>query len=493
MKKEKKIVIATPEMVPFAKTGGLADVTGALPKVLEKIGAEVIGVMPLYKSIDKKKFKLKKVGEQMLIPAAGEMVAVDVFTAKIPGSKSKAYFIECDELFGRDQMYQENGQDYPDNDIRFAVFSRAVLEMVRMIDFKPDVIHCNDWQTGLIPTYLKVVYGQDDFYKEISTVMTIHNIAYQGMFHHMTMERVGLPWDIYTPDGVEFWGHVNYLKAGLVYADIINTVSETYAGEIQSGEDFGRGLEGVLKSRSDSVYGILNGIDIELWNPETDEFIASNFTHKDLRSKSRCKKALQKDQELPTNNAPIIGLISRLADHKGFDLVAGALDEIMKEDVQFVLLGTGDPKYHELLEEKAKEHKDKMSVNLKFDNQLAHRIYAGCDIFLMPSKYEPCGLGQMIALRYGALPLVHKTGGLADTITDYTEDPSNGDGFVFEEYTTDALIDAFKRALEVYNNKRKWNSIVKNCMQLDFSWKNSAKKYMELYEKAVEKKRLVRV
>lgn len=488
MKKDKKVLIAASEIVPFAKTGGLADVAGALPKVLGKIGSEVRTVMPLYKSIDRKEFKLKKVGEHFFVPIAGEMVEVGLWSVRDQESKSITYFIECDRYFGRNEMYQENGVDYPDNDERFALFSRSVLEMLKIIDYKPDIIHCNDWQTGLIPAYLKVIYSEDEYFKNISTVITIHNIAYQGLFHHMTMEKIGLPWEIFNPEGVEFWGHVNFLKAGLVYADVINTVSETYAREIQSSDEFGKGLEGLLRYRTEDVYGILNGIDYDIWNPGTDGFIASNFTEKDLRSKNRCKKALQREQELSTDNMPMIGLISRLTDQKGFDLIAGALDEIMAMDVQFVVLGTGEPKYHDLLTEMAEKYKDRMSVTLGFDNPLAHKIYAGSDIFLMPSLFEPCGLGQMIALRYGSLPLVHKTGGLADTITDFDEDPITGNGFSFMEYTAEALIDAVKRALELYNNKRKWNSIVKTCMQQDFSWKKSAEKYMELYEKVIEKK-----
>ena len=488
MKKGLKVLIASSEMVPYAKTGGLADVAGALPKVLGKMGLDVRAVMPLYKSIDRKEFKLKKTGEHFFVPIAGEMVEVGLWSTKDAESKITTYFIECDRYFDRNEMYQENGVDYPDNDERFALFSRAVIEMLKVAEFKPDIIHCNDWQTGLIPAYLKVLYQDDDFYKNISTVITIHNIAYQGLFHHMTMEKIGLPWEIFNAHGVEFWGHVNYLKAGLVYADVINTVSETYAREIQSSDEFGKGLEGLLKYRSEDVFGILNGIDYEIWNPAADGFIASNFEHKDLRSKNRCKKALQREQELATDNMPMIGLISRLTDQKGFDLIAGALDQIMDMNLQFVVLGTGDPEYHKLLGEMAEKYKGKMSVTLGFDNPLAHKIYAASDIFLMPSLFEPCGLGQMIALRYGSLPLVHKTGGLADTITDFDEDPLLGNGFSFTEYTVDALVDAVKRSLELYSNKRKWNSIVKNCMQQDFSWKKSAEKYTELYEKVMERK-----
>lgn len=488
MKKEKDVLIVSAEIVPFAKTGGLADVVGALPGALEKVGAKVNVVMPLYKTIDQEKHEIKEVGEKFSIPIAGENVEVTIKQGKLPGTKGKAFFIECNKYFDREGMYQENGEDYIDNDERFALFSRAVVEMMKMLDYKPDVVHCNDWQTGLIPTYMNVIYGKDEFYRDISTVMTVHNIAYQGIFPEQTMEKIGLPWEIFTPEGVEFWGHLSYLKAGLVYADVISTVSETYAREIQSSEEFGKGLEGLLNFRSKDLYGIINGIDYNLWDPAKDDYISSNYDESDLRGKGRSKRSLKKNQKLKKGKVPLIGIVSRLADQKGFDIIAGALDKIMEMDVQFVILGTGDPKYHEMLEEMAEKYGDKMGVNLRFDDPLAHMIYAGSDIFLMPSRFEPCGLGQMIALKYGTLPLVHKTGGLADTVTDYTENPNQGNGFVFDEYSSEALLSAIERAVEVYSNKRKWNTIVKKCMKIDHSWKNAVKKYMELYEKAAEKK-----
>jgi starch synthase len=483
MKREKKILIAASEVEPFVKTGGLADVTGALPKSLEKIGADVTVVMPKYSIIDEKKYKLKKVGESFSIPIAGEMVEVSLKTAKIPDSKSKVYFIECDKYFARDEIYG----DYPDNAERFAFFSRASIEMLKMIDLKPDVIHCNDWQTSLIPVYLKVLYGTDDFYRGISTVMTIHNIAYQGNFPPSTMEKIGLPWSIFNPQGVEFWGNISYLKSGIVYADVISTVSETYAREIRSSNEYGRGLEGVIASRQNDLYGILNGIDYDMWNPTKDDYIKSTFEESDLRGKSRCKKALQKDTSLGEENYPIIGMVSRLADQKGFDLVAAAIDSIMSREVQLVILGEGDEHYHQMLHKIAERYPGKLSVNIEFNEPLAHQIYAGSDLFLMPSRFEPCGLGQMIAFRYGAIPIVHNTGGLADTVIDYSKNPDQGNGFSFDEYSPESMMDAINRSLELYTNKRKWNALAKRVMSLDYSWKHSASKYIELYEKAIEK------
>lgn len=487
MKKERKILIAATEAVPFAKVGGLADVVGSLPRALEDVGANVTVVMPKYGTINEKKYKMKKTKKTMSIPMGSEMVEVGIHSAMMPRSKTQVYFLECDRYFDREGLYGENGEDYPDNDERFALFSRAVIEMCKLVNFKPDVIHCNDWQTGLIPVYLKTLYSDDDFYSNVTTVMTIHNIAYQGMFPHTVMDKIHLPWELFNPDGVEYWGHISYLKAGLVFADILNTVSPTYAREIQTSEEYGRGMEGILAARSDDLYGILNGLDYNIWNPMKDKYLKTNFDESDLRGKSRNKKALQKDMDMETSNVPVVAMISRLDEQKGFHLVAGAMEEMMKMDLQMVILGTGKPEYHQMLEEISKKYSDKTGIDLEFNESLAHRIYAGCDMFLMPSMFEPCGLGQMISMKYGALPVVHNTGGLADTVIDYTEDPDRGNGFKFDEPSSAALLDAMNRAMETYSNKRKWNTIVKRTMTIDHSWKTSALKYMELYEKAMEK------
>jgi starch synthase len=483
MKKEKKVLIAASEVSPFAKTGGLADTIGLMPAALEKVGAEVSVVMPKYGTVDEKKYKLKKTGEAFQVPIAGEMVDVSVKTAKMPGSKTTVYFIECDKYFARDEVYG----NYGDNDERFALFSRAVVEMLKVVNYKPDVIHCNDWQTALVPAYLKVLHGNDEYYRGISTVMTVHNITFQGNFPAETMQKIGLPWSIFTPSGVEFWGQLSYLKAGLVYSDLINTVSETYAREIQTSHEYGMGMEGILAARSSDVYGILNGIDYEVWNPAKDDYLKSTFDESDLRGKSRCKKTLQKDLGLSSENVPLMGLVTRLEDHKGLDLVTAALDLVMDMDVQMVVLGTGQPHYEEMLQQASERYSGKFTARLTNDEELAHQIYAGCDMLLIPSHFEPSGLGQMIAFKYGTLPVAHNTGGLADSIVDYTRDPDQGSGFLFDEYNVNSLLDALNRANELYENKRKWNSIVKKLMSLDFSWKQSASKYMELYEKAMER------
>jgi starch synthase len=483
MKKGKKVLIASSEVAPYAKTGGMADIIGLIPKALEKVGVDAVVVMPGYAAIDRKKYSIKKTDKVFSISMAGETTEVGISKGKMPGTKSDIYFIESDKYFNRDELYGE----YEDNDERFAFFSKAVIEMLKVIDLKPDVIHCNDWQTGLIPAYLKVLYANDDFYRDLPTVMTIHNIAYQGVFPPETMPKIGLPWSIFTPSGVEYWGTLSFLKAGLVYADLINTVSETYAREIQLSHEYGHGMEGLLAARSNDTYGILNGIDYEVWNSANDDLIKATYDESDLKGKGKCKKALQKDQNLTPENAPVIGMVARLEDMKGFDLVTAAVDYIMSMNVQMVILGTGRPHYEEMLRDAANRYSGSLTVNITFSEELAHRIYAGSDMFLMPSRVEPCGLSQLIALKYGTVPIAHNTGGLSDTIVDYTKDPDNGSGFLFDEYSVEAMTDAVKKAIELYGNKRKWNSVVKKVMTLDFSWKSMAPKYAELYEKAVEK------
>ncbi|MFP4497243.1 MAG: glycogen synthase GlgA [Vulcanimicrobiota bacterium] len=491
MKKERKVLIATTEAVPFAKTGGLADVTGSLPGALKNMGADVNLVMPKYSFIDDKKFKIKDTGFSFNVPMDGHDVEVKISKTTLPGTKNDVFFVECDRYFDRDGLYGEGGCDYTDNDMRFALFSRAVVDMMKVMDFKPEVVHCNDWQTGLIPTYMRTVYGNDDFYRGISTIMTIHNIAFQGVFPAETMNRIGLPWDIFNVDGVEYWGQVSYLKSGIVYADLISTVSETYAREIQTSHEFGLGMEGLLASRSDDLYGIINGIDYSTWNPSKDKHLNSTYDNSDLRGKNRNKKDLQKTRGLDTGNIPMITMVTRLDENKGIEMVAQAMEQIMNMDVQMMILASGEKRYEDMLQQLADTYRNNLSVEISFDETMAHKIYAGGDIFLMPSKTEPCGTSQMIALHYGQLPIVHNTGGLADTVTDYTDNPDTGNGFTFDEFTTGAMMDAIDRALETYSNKRKWNSIVKKSMAVDYSWKNSASKYMDLYKKAAEKKEAV--
>ncbi len=458
-----RIVICASEVVPFAKTGGLADVAGALPRALEMAGEEVIIAMPRYKSINGSKFGLQRLKEDISYSVIGERI--------------KVYFIENDKYFNRDGLYQDKNGDYKDNLARFSYYNKRTLELLKEINFKPDIIHVHDWQASLITVYLKTLFLGDLFYKTTKTILTIHNIGYQGLFPKEEFPALGLDWGIFNVEGLEFYGKINILKGGMQFSDIINTVSPTYSKEIQT-KEFGFGLEGVLNRRRSSVFGILNGLDYSIWNPETDKFISKNYSLKSTADKYNNKKDLQEVCRLPlSDEIPLFGIVSRLAEQKGFDILAEAMNEICKINLQLVILGTGDLKYHQLLEKAAKKYPKLISLHLKFDDPLAHKIYAGSDVFLMPSKYEPCGLGQMISLRYGTIPVVFKTGGLADTV-------SEDNGFVFQSYTKEDLTKTIKEAVAAFKSKKKWSGLITKAMECNFSWDESAKHYRELYAKA---------
>jgi starch synthase len=494
--KKLKVLIASPEVVPFAKTGGLADVAGALPKALARLGHQVKVILPKYRMVDEKKFRLKEREEAPPIPIGDKLVRVELRSYGPSSTEAEYLFVKSDHHYDRDELYKDpsTGFDYQDNDERFILFARGTLEILKAAGWQPDIIHANDWQSALIPAYLKTLYAGDPFFRHTSSVFSIHNLAYQGNFPKSTLEKIGVSEDLFYPTSqFEFWGKVNFMKAGICYADVINTVSETYAVEIQSGAEFGHGLEGVLRTRNKDLYGIVNGIDYEIWSPEKDDFISYSFSREDLSGKKKNKELLLSLCNLPRRRGrvPLIGIISRLADQKGFDLLAEIADQLMSLNLQMVILGTGDEKYHRLFERMHLKHPDRISVNLRFDNPLAHLIEAGSDMFLMPSRYEPCGLNQLYSLRYGTVPIVRKTGGLADTIEDYDSKTGKGTGFVFEEYDPSALLDAVKLALRVYRNKNVWTELMKNGMAKDFSWEASAKKYVELYHKAIQKTQVV--
>ncbi len=462
-----KVVMCASEVVPFAKTGGLADVAGALPLAAEELGEEVIIVMPRYKTIQGAKFNLEKLKEDISYLVVGKNI--------------KVYFVEKDNYFNRDGLYGDKTGDYKDNLDRFSYYAKRTLEFLKEIKFKPDIIHCHDWQSSLIPVYLKTLYAGDAFFKDTKTVLTIHNIGYQGLFPKDEFPKLGLDWSLFNIEGLEFYDKVNLLKGGIEFADIINTVSPTYSKEIQT-KEFGFGLEGVLNKRRDSVFGILNGLDYSIWNPETDKFIAKNFSAGNLEDKYKDKEDLQKICKLPVKkDMPLFGVVSRLAEQKGFDILAAGIDAICKMRLQLVILGTGDIRYHNILSDMVKIYPKVISLYLKFDDPLAHKIYAGSDIFLMPSKYEPCGLGQMISLRYATIPLVFKTGGLADTV-------HKDNGFIFAKYTKDSLVKTIKKAIEAFADKQKWDALMQKAVVCNFSWRESAKEYIRLYEKAKAKK-----
>jgi starch synthase len=479
------ILFAASEAVPFAKTGGLADVAGSLPRALAARGHDVRLVMPLYRCVDPKRLGLKSL-TSFSVPLGSWQERCDVLQGSL-GNNVTVYFIGKDTYFDRPELYQTKQGDYPDNAERFTFFSRAVLELCRAIGFSPDIVHGNDWQTGLVPFFLRVQYGGKPPFERTKSVFTVHNLGYQGNFWHWDMRFLGDVWQYYTPEGLEFWDRISFLKAGLVYSDIITTVSKTYSREIQTAE-YGHGLEGVLARRSKDLVGIVNGVDYEEWDPARDPSIAEQYTPSRLAGKAACKAALLKKTGLADEGLPLAGMVTRLVDQKGLDILSEALPEILGLDVHLVILGTGDLKYHRLLADAAAGSADRMQVLLTYDDLLAKSIYAGCDLFLMPSKYEPCGLGQLIALRYGTIPVVRKTGGLVDTVQNYNPRTGRGTGFAFGDYTAPALVKALERALSLYRRQREWEMLMRAAMQQDFSWEHSAQEYEKVYRKAMKKK-----
>ena len=488
MSRPLNILFVTSEVDPFAKTGGLADVSSALPKAIKDLGHEIRIMMPRYRFISERKFKLHDIIRlrDIPIPVGTETHVGHVKSSFVNTFKEKVqvYFLDNDAYFGRDGVYQAptTKKDYKDNDERFIFFCRGVLETLRRLGWQPDVIHCNDWQTGLIPAYIKTVFANDTFFKSLRTVFTIHNMAYQGAFLADSFSKSGLPKESFRPDGVEAYGKLNFLKAGLFYADTITTVSEKYAQEISSSSDYGAGLNGLLAARRKDLHGILNGIDYQVWNPLFDDHVYRKYDAKSIEAKADNRKALARrfGFELSDKRA-IIGAITRLVDQKGFDLVLEAMEDILKLDTQFVMLGSGDSGLEKKFEALHRRHPKQMGVFFGFDEELAHMIEAGSDMFLMPSKYEPCGLNQMYSMRYGTVPIVRATGGLDDTVQDYGGH-GKGTGFKFEKFDSMELLKAVHRAIKVFHQPEEWKRIMRNGMALDFSWENSARRYVSLYK-----------
>lgn len=486
MSRKLKILVASSEAAPFAKTGGLADVAGSLPKALKDLGHDVRIVLPYYASSKKLNLQIKEEIPVLEVPIADHKEQSSVISAML-ADKVPTYLIRQDRYYDREYLYSTPQGDYPDNAERFIFFSRSILELIKKIDFVPDIIHCNDWQTGLIPAYLKTLYAHDDLYKSISTVFTVHNLGYQGKFWALDMPMTNLPWDIFNINGLEYYGDISFLKSGLMFSDVLSTVSKGYSREIQTSE-YGLGMEGVLQYRRDDLYGILNGVDYDEWSPEKDKYLAANYAFDNLEGKKACQEDLLKEFGLKiTKDVPIIGIISRLADQKGFDILAEAMPELMKMKLAMVVLGTGEQKYHDLFNSMKQEYGKKLGVMIAFDNKIAHKIEAGSDMFLMPSRYEPCGLNQIYSLKYGTIPIVRATGGLDDTIQDFDPKTSQGNGFKFKEYSASQLITTIKKAMEVYKEKEVWTKVVQNAMKEDHSWKTSAREYINLYETAIKK------
>jgi starch synthase len=474
------ILFAASEVAPFAKTGGLADVAGSLPQALARLGHDVRVMLPRYQRVTPGRFGLHHVAA-FYIPLASWRERCDVFEGRLGGLVT-VYCIGKDIYFDRPELYGTQHGDYRDNAERFSFFSRAVPELCRAAGFAPDIIHCNDWQTGLVPLYLKKFYGHDPLLRGARTVFTIHNLGYQGVFGHRDLRLTGLGEEDFTPAGVEFWGNINFLKAGIQFADTVTTVSRTYSRDIQTPEG-GHGLDGVLRNRSADLYGILNGVDYDDWDPARDPAIAMPYDAKRLAGKDLCRRALRRELAIPETQAPLIGMVTRLSDQKGLDILMDALPGIIALGAPVVILGTGDERYHRRLSDLALSYPAQLRVLLTFNDDLARRIYAGSDLFLMPSRYEPCGLGQMHALRYGSVPVVRRTGGLADTVVDHDPKTGQGTGFLFEDYAPGALLSCVQRAVGVFRRSAAWKRIMRSGMQADFSWTRSAEEYMAVYRK----------
>jgi starch synthase len=475
-----KILFVASEGLPFAKTGGLADVIEALPKSLVALGHEVTVLLPRYH-----KTQAVSVSVPSLTVPMGAALR---FPAIVEGGTLHGvyyYFVDDAEYFDRDQLYGVAGKDYTDNAERFAEFCGAAIEFCKHV-WMPDVIHCHDWQAGLVPVLLRTRYATDSALQEIPVVFTIHNMGYQGAFPRDTLRKIGLPESLFSIDAMEFFGRVNYLKGALIFSDYLTTVSPTYAEEIKTLE-YGHGLDGVVRNRANFLSGILNGVDYAVWSPERDKVIASRYSPRDLSGKLACKRELLELFGLPREavNKPVIGIVSRFAGQKGFDLIEQIGADLLSENVAIAALGAGEAKYEKYFRELAKTYPAKFSVRVMYDNILAHKVEAGADIFLMPSRYEPCGLNQIYSLKYGTVPVVRATGGLDDTVEAFDQSTGHGTGFKFQEYDGSALLGAIQQALSIFSNEPAvWRSIQMNGMAKDFSWQASAGEYVRLYETA---------
>jgi len=491
--KKYKILFVTSEVVPFIKTGGLADVSAALPQSLAEMGHEVRIVVPKYGAVDDRKYKIHEVVrlKDLTVQIGEKEVIFSLKSCFLPGQRVRVqiYFLDNQEYFGsRNSLYTDpmTGKDYRDNEERFTLLNLSVFELIQKLGWIPDLIHCNDWQCGLIPAYLKTHYKNDELFSGFKTLFTVHNLAYQGIFAPTAFKKTGLPEQLNSSKGILHDGKVNFMKSGLMFADVINTVSGTYAQEIRTDKELGAGLKDILSKRKNDLYGIINGIDTKVWNPEKDKHLIKKYTTKNIEGKKVNKKALVDRFKLEyKEDVPVLGLISRLYDSKGFDLVQKIFEDLMKMDIQMILLGTGDPKLHSFFDKMNKKYNNKFAAYLGFNDDLAHLIEGGADIFLMPSRYEPCGLNQMYSLKYGTVPVVRKTGGLADTVVKFDEKTGEGNGFMFDKYDHKEFLKEIKRAVKIFQDKEAWLKIMKTGMKSDFSWDSSAKKYIDLYKKII--------
>ena len=475
-----EILHCTPEMVPFSKTGGLADVSFGLPEALSRLGHHVTVVTPLYGTVDRQAHDVRPTGRRIDVTLGGRSSTFEVFETSLPGG-TRVLLLACDAFFDRPFLYGTRDGDYPDNALRFAHFSAAVFRVLRAVRLRPDVIHCHDWQTGLVPAFNRV-FHLDMF----ATVVTLHNLAYQGQFPADVMPEVGLPWDLFNPEQVEFFGNVNFLKAGIVFADKVTTVSPRYADEIRTPE-FGCGLDGVLRKRGADVVGILNGADSAEWSPRTDLFLPpeARFSARSMAGKRVARDLLLAEFGLPPGDGPLFGAVGRLAHQKGFDLVAQVLPEMVASGARVVLLGTGDRDVEEAVAAAVAAFPGRVGARIAYDNRVAHLVEAGSDFFLMPSRFEPCGLSQIYAMAYGTLPVVHAVGGLENTVVDLDEDAAHGTGLKFREFTREAFLARVARAVRLFGDPTAHARVVRRAMTADFSWDASASAYADLYRQVV--------
>lgn len=474
-----KILMVASEVAPFAKTGGLADVTGSLPPALCSLGHDVRLVMPWYPCVRKVTGSLRLARQPLMVPMGGRVYQTGYRSGHFGGVQ--IYFIDLAEFFDRPGLYGEEGEDYPDNAERFGLLSRAALELARRLEFVPDVVHAHDWQAGLVPVYLRQQLWRDPFFAKTGSLFSIHNLGYQGVYPLETGRELGLERSLLESEGLEYHGKLSLLKGGIRFADQVNTVSPTYCREICTPEH-GMGLDGLLRARGDRLHGLLNGLDGKLWSPASDQALPASYALGQLAGKAVCKRVLQEELGLRlAPKTPLAAMITRLDSQKGIELVLESWDRLMARGLQMVILGSGNPDYQRRLSEAAAFYPEQACVLTRFDDALARRIYAGSDLFLMPSRYEPCGLGQLIALRYGSVPVVHATGGLADTIFDPEEDPQQANGFKFREYRHSSFLDGLDRALKAAAVPEEWNPLVKRGMSQDFSWAQAAQGYVKLY------------
>ncbi|MFQ5730831.1 MAG: glycogen synthase GlgA [Planctomycetaceae bacterium] len=487
-----RIVLASSEAVPFSKTGGLADVATALAKSLAERGHDVFLVVPNHHRHGRAKTPpMEPTGKTVAVPVAAKTVTGAILQTRLPGSDVTFLLIDQPAYFDRPGLYQDDGADYPDNCERFSFFSRAVMEACRVLEIAPDVIHANDWQTGLVPALLNVEYSRQPAFAETAGVFTIHNMAFQGRFWHWDMLLTGLDWKYFNWKQMEYFGDLNLMKTGVVFADMVTTVSPTYATEIQTAE-YGAGLDGVLRSRAADLVGILNGVDTDVWDPQTDAALPRNYAAETVtEGKSACKRDLQGDRNLEVrDDVPLFGMISRMTAQKGLDLISQCADRMLRQNVQLSFLGRGDGRYEQFLTDLSTRYPRQVSTTIGFDEELAHRIEAAADAYLMPSRFEPCGLNQMYSLRYGTVPIVRSVGGLADSVVDTNDETlaeRRATGFRFDEYRSAAFSERFDRAVELYRDKNTWKQLAQTGMRQDLSWNRSAAEYETVYRRARDK------